>query len=119
MTVRREKDEVRRAFLAFDWSAFDAAALAEGGEVRFVHAPGGRGTELHLDHDPGTRTILSAAAKITGKAPDQQISDDLRRFKSLLETGVLARSATSPEGPSSTRQILHKLHPAQPGAEEA
>jgi len=58
--------------------------------------------------------IGAVAAKAVGKAPDQLINDDLRRFKALLETGVLARSETSPEGPSSHRQIFHKRQPAQP-----
>ena len=114
VTIRRGEDDLRRAFREFDWSAFDAAALEERGEARFVQAPGGRGTELHIDHHPETGRVLAAAAKITGKAPDQRISDELRRFKCLVETGVLARSETSPEGPSAAHQILHKLHPAQP-----
>jgi hypothetical protein len=119
VTIRREVDEVRRAFRAFGWRALDAAALESSGDARFVQAPGQRGTELHIDHDPGDGAILSAASKITGKASDQQISDDLRRFKCFVETGVLARSETSPEGPSSTRRIFHKVRPAQPSSVEA
>lgn len=114
VTIRRPEDEVRSAFAGFDWSALDPAALEASGEVRFKAAPGGRGTEIHLDHDPHARPVAAAAAKVAGKAPDQLINDDLRRFKALLETGVLPRSETSPEGPSSHRQILHKRQPAQP-----
>lgn len=118
VTIRRPEDEVRQAFGQFAWSAFDAAALEASGEVRFAQAPGDRGTEVHLDHDPGGG-IGATAAKVVGKAPDQAINDELRRFKALVETGVLARSETSPEGPSSARQIFHKRQPAQPVGEDA
>jgi len=117
ITVRRPEEEVRRAYREFDWSAFDAAALEASGEVRFAPAPGDRGTELHLDHDPGTSGVAALAAKALGRAPDQQIEDELRRFKSLVETGVIVKSETAPDGPSSARQIFHK-RPAQP-VEEA
>src|SRR5215204_6270743 len=52
ITVNRGEDELRQAFRAFDWRAFDAAALESSGEVRFLPAPGGRGTEIHVDHQP-------------------------------------------------------------------
>lgn len=113
LTIRRPEDEVRRAFREFEWSAFDPAELEASGDVRFLPAPGDRGTELHLDHEPKSR-LGAAAAKLVGHAPDQQIHDELRRLKAQLETGVLVRSEKSPEGPSSTRQILHKRQPAQP-----
>ncbi len=113
VTIRRPEEEVRGALSSFDWRALDPAALQAAGELRLVKAPGDRGTEVHVDHDPGGG-IGAVAAKAVGKAPDQLINDDLRRFKALLETGVLARSETSPEGPSSHRQIFHKRQPAQP-----
>ena len=116
ITVYRSEDEVRRAFHAFDWRGLDAAALERSGGVRFVRAPGDRGIEVHVDHEPTARGGAAGAvlAKAVGKAPDQQITDDLRRFKSRVETAVLAQSETSPEGPSARRQIWHKRRPAQP-----
>jgi len=116
ITVFRDEEEVRREFRAFDWRAFDAAALERAGDVRFMAAPGDRGTEIHLDHEPASRggTPGAVLAKAIGVSPDQSINDDLRRFKSRVETGVLAQSETSPEGPSAFRQIWHKRQPAQP-----
>jgi uncharacterized membrane protein len=112
ITIRRPEDEVRRAFAGFEWSAFDPATLEASGDVRFAAAPGDRGTEVHLDHEPGGRAGATLA-KALGRAPDQAINDDLRRFKALVETGVEPRSETSPEGFSAGRQIFHK-RPAQP-----
>src|SRR5829696_4789439 len=116
ITVFRDEEEVRREFRAFDWRAFDAAALERAGDVRFMAAPGDRGTEIHLDHEPAPRGGPPGAvlARAIGVSPDQSINDDLRRFKSRVETGVLAQSETSPEGPSARRQIWHKRQPAQP-----
>jgi hypothetical protein len=118
ITIRRSEEDVRQAFREHQWSAFDPAALERDGEARFLFAPGGRGVELHIDHDPGIGggRLGAAAAKLTGKSPDEQINDELRRFKSLLETGSIMRSETSPDGPSARSQILHKNEPAQPQA---
>ena len=115
ITVGRPEDEVRRAFRDFEWSAFSPAQLEGSGDVRFASAPGDRGTEVHLDHEPAARggAVGATLAKAVGKSPDQAITDDLRRFKALVETGVVPQSETSPEGPSARRQIFHK-RPAQP-----
>jgi hypothetical protein len=116
ITIRRSEEDVRRAFRTHEWEAFDPQALERDGEARFLSAPGGRGVEIHLDHDPGAGNgrLAAVGAKLTGSSPDQQINDELRRFKSLLETGSVARPQTSPAGASSRSQILHKLKPAQP-----
>jgi hypothetical protein len=121
VTIRQPEDEVRRAFRAFDWSAFDPEQLEASGDVRFTPAPGDRGTEVHLDHEPSAPggAVGARAAKVLGKAPDQQIGDELRQFKALVETGVVARSDQNADGYSSTRQILHKRQPAQPVGEDA
>lgn len=121
VTIRGSQDDVRAAFEAFEWSVFDPAALCMSGEARFVIAPGGRGTEVHIDHDPGGRggSIGATTRTVLGMSAEQTINDELRRFKAMVETGVVARSETSPEGPSAIRQILHKRQPAQPMAVES
>lgn len=119
-TIRGSQDDVRAAFEAFEWSVFDPQALCESGDARFPLAPGGRGTEVHIDHDPGGRggSVGATARTVLGTSAGQAINDELRRFKAMFETGVVARSETSPEGPSATRQIFHKRQPAQPTATE-
>jgi uncharacterized membrane protein len=84
------------------------------GSVRFVPAPGDRGTEIHLDlaYSPPGGAVGSTIARLFGEEPEQQIEDDLRRFKQLLETGVIVRSEGSPEGPRTSR--LLRQRPAQP-----
>jgi uncharacterized membrane protein len=84
------------------------------GSVRFVPAPGDRGTEIHLDleYSPPGGALGTTVARLFGEEPEQQIEDDLRRFKQLLETGVIVRSEGSPEGVRTTR--LLRQRPAQP-----
>jgi hypothetical protein len=114
ITVIGTEEDVRRAFEAFDWSAFDPASLRTAGELRFVPAPGDRGTEVHLNFDPSVRggNVGAMVLKVTGRAPDQRINDELRQFKARFETGVAVRSEKTPEGANALRQMVQR--PAQP-----
>lgn len=114
ITVQGSEEELRRAFHEFPWSAFDPALLERRSEIQFAGAPGGRGVEIHLDHDPSVPAggLGAAALKLAGRSPDQKINDDLRRFKARVETGVEIRSDKSPEGFSARRQIMQR--PGQP-----
>jgi uncharacterized membrane protein len=114
VTIRRPADDVRREFRQFAWSGFDPTMLEARGGVRFMPAPGSRGTELHLDHDPRVAggAFGASAMRLAGRSPDQKINDELRRFKALLETGVEPRSEKTPAGHSAAGQIFQR--PGQP-----
>jgi len=89
------------------WHSLGNADVSNSGMVRFVEAPGGRGTEVHVDlhYDPPGGAIGALFAKMFGEEPGGQIADDLRRFKQVMEIGeVMLSDATVTEGP----------HPAQP-----
>ena len=92
--------------------------VKNAGSVRFVRAPGGRGTEVHVDllYDPTGGKIAALFAKLFGEEPNQQIEDDLRRFKQVMELGEIVRSDGSPKG---VGQGMVKQHPAQPAEREA
>ncbi|GAA2709893.1 SRPBCC family protein [Micromonospora olivasterospora] len=96
------------------WRSVDGATVPNSGSVRFVPAAGGRGTEVRVDleYAPPGRMFGAALAKIFGEHPQQQICDDLRRFKQVMETGEIARSDGSPDGTNTQQQI--KQRPAQP-----
>jgi uncharacterized membrane protein len=51
-------------------------------------------------------------AKLLGEEPDQQVRDDLRRFKQVLETGDVVRSDALPQGTDARHQVIQR--PAQP-----
>jgi uncharacterized membrane protein len=96
------------------WRSVDGADVDNSGRVDFKPAPGGVGTEIHVDMRyaaPGG-VVGTTVAKLFGEEPQQQVEDDLRRFKQLLEAGEIARSDGSPEGTLARRQT--KQRPAQP-----
>jgi uncharacterized membrane protein len=67
-------------------------AFRHAGVVRFEPAAGGRGTTVtvELEYRPPGGALTAAAAKLIGYAPEQQLQEDLRRFKQLMETGQIA-----------------------------
>ena len=89
------------------WRSLPGADIDNEGSVRFERAPGGRGTlvRVNLRYDMPGGALGKAAAKLMNTEPGQQVSDDLRRFKQLLETGEVVRSESS---------IHLTMHPAQP-----
>ncbi|WP_063826603.1 SRPBCC family protein [Parafrankia discariae] len=97
------------------WRSVGDADVRNAGTVRFVPAPGGRGTEVHveLEYDVPAGAPGAAVAKLLGEEPGQQIADDLRRFKQLMETGEVVRSEGSPTGARSAVHLLGQ-HPARP-----
>jgi uncharacterized membrane protein len=79
------------------WRSLPGADVQNEGSVRFERAPGGRGTlvRVNLRYDPPGGAIGKAIATLTNAEPGQQVGDDLRRFKQLLETGEVVRSDAS------------------------
>jgi uncharacterized membrane protein len=75
------------------------------GIVHFRHAPGARGTEVHVELMGQRSKLGTSIARVLGMSSDQQVREDLRRFKQLLENGEITVS----DGPSLWR-------PAQPAA---
>ena len=105
-------DQRINEFLA--WRSVGDATVENSGQVEFRPAPGGRGTEIRvqLTYHPPAGKFGYTMVKLFGEAPDQQVRDDLRRFKQVLETGEVVRSEGAPEGPTARRQVFQR--PAQP-----
>lgn len=98
------------------WRSLPGADVPNTGRVRFRPAPGGRGTEVHvqLTYAPPAGRLGAAAAKLFGEDPSQQLHDDLRRVKQVLETGEVVRTEGVPEGTKASRQL--RPRPARPVA---
>jgi uncharacterized membrane protein len=96
------------------WRSTDHAVVRNSGVIRFTDAPGGRGTEVwvELRYDPPGGVVGAAFARLLGEHPDQQVRDDLRRFKQIMETGEVVRSEGTPEGVHAVRQVRQR--PARP-----
>lgn len=82
------------------WRSLDGAEVPNSGTVTFTDAPADRGTEIHvdLDYEPPAGAAGSMIARWFGEEPDQQLRDDLRRLKQVLETGEVVLSEGSPRG---------------------
>ena len=95
------------------WRSADGADIPNAGEVRFVPAPGGRGTEVHvrLAYDLPGGALGKAVAKYFGEEPTQQLDDDLRRFKQVFEVGEVIRSDGAPKGKQAREEFPQ--HPAR------
>jgi uncharacterized membrane protein len=89
------------------WRSLPGSRVANSGRVRFTDAAGDRGTEVHLElhYDPPAGKLGVTVAKLFGEEPAQQVADDLRRFKQVLEVGEVIHSDAS---------IHRGMHPAQP-----
>lgn len=78
------------------WRALPGKAQVwSAGTVRFQPAPGGRGTEVRvsMEYAPPAGPFGQAVARLTGKEPDLQTRDSLRRLKMVFETGEVATGA--------------------------
>ena len=85
------------------WRSLEGADVDSAGSVHFQAAPGGRGTvvKVVLKYDPPGGIIGAAIAKLFGEEPSQQIEEDLRRFKQVMETGETPTTTGQPSGRSA------------------
>lgn len=82
------------------WASIEGADVGNSGFVRFKQAPGDRGTEVKIvmEYTPPGGALAAVFAKLFGEEPEQQIGDDLRRFKMLMEAGEIATTEGQPRG---------------------
>ena len=92
------------------WRSTEDADVHNAGTVTFSEAPGRRGTEVRveLEYDPPFGKLGSRVAMFFREEPGQQVQDDLRHLKQVMEIGEIVLSdATKQRG----------MHPAQPNDE--
>jgi uncharacterized membrane protein len=82
------------------WRSLPGADVDHAGSVLFSDAPGERGTEvkIELQYNPPAGMVGAAIAKLWGEEPTQQIEEDLRRLKQILEAGEIATIEGQPAG---------------------
>jgi uncharacterized membrane protein len=98
------------------WRSLEGADVPNAGSVRFEPAPGNRGTivKVVMEYHPPAGILGATIAKLFGEEPEQQVADDLRRFKQVIETGEVVISEATILGTGASEQ-----RPAQPPEEES
>lgn len=94
---------------AIAWTSEAESQINTEGKVEFLNAPPGRGTYVRLTmrYTPPAGLIGKGVAKLLQREPKIQARRDLKRFKSLMETGEVAvnasPSARTSEAPTEAR----------------
>jgi uncharacterized membrane protein len=72
------------------WRSIAKSTIDNAGEVRFVDAPNGRGTEMHvkISYRPPVGDLGKGIAKLFNPMLESMIKTDLKRFKQIMETGT-------------------------------
>ncbi|QKV73552.1 SRPBCC family protein [Amycolatopsis sp. Hca4] len=96
------------------WRSTGKATVPNAGTVWFTPAPDGESTEVNvvLAYELPGGALGKAVAKFYGEEPHQQLDDDLRRLKQVLETGEVVRSDGAPWGKRARKEFPQR--PAQP-----
>lgn len=97
------------------WRTLAGSEIEHAGVVHFAPGIGGRGTRVQVDLSyvaPLGRTG-ARLAKLFGEEPSQQVAEDLRRFKQLIETGEIPTTIGQPSGRRSA--LGRAVHKGQPG----
>jgi uncharacterized membrane protein len=102
-------DDVENELIA--WRSVEGAVVENRGTVHFRRAPGARGTEVRvrMEYTLPAGALGRSVAWLFGKDPDQQIHEDLRRFKQIMETGEVPLS----DGPALWRAAQPAADPEQ------
>jgi uncharacterized membrane protein len=97
------------------WRSLPNADVANRGTVDFHRAPGDRGTEVHVEihYDPPGGKLGALIAKLFGEEPGEQVADDLRRLKQVMEVGEIIRSDASLPGPGPSYLTQRGAHPPE------
>ena len=93
-------DERENEYIA--WQSLPGSIVQSTGRVSFVDAPNTQGTIVHviMQYDTPAGSMGAAVAKLFGKEPGQQLRQDLRNFKAMMETGEIPSVEGQPSGRS-------------------
>jgi uncharacterized membrane protein len=87
------------------WKSLPGSMVDTYGSVQFRPAPGGRGTYVIalMHYHPTAGPVGQGLAKLFGKDPEVTMREDLRRFKRLMEAGLIPTTQGQSHGPRSMK----------------
>ncbi len=92
-------EDVQDSLIA--WRIEGQSLLGSGGQVRFAKAADDKGTivTLEMEFPVFGGTFGAEVGKILGHLPEQEVRENLRQFKQLMESGEIPTLAEQPVGP--------------------
>jgi uncharacterized membrane protein len=95
ITSERENERI-------GWKSIEGSEIPNSGVVEFLPTSN-RGTEVRvvLTYEPPAGYFGSLVARLFGEEPNQQVAEDLRRFKRLMESGTIMKTEGQPSGRSA------------------
>jgi uncharacterized membrane protein len=81
------------------WASYGGSEIKNSGQVEFTPTLN-HGTEVKvtIKYEPPAGKIGAIAAYFLHEEPETQVAEDLRRFKRLMETGVIMKTEGQPVG---------------------
>ncbi|ABF42010.1 cyclase/dehydrase [Candidatus Koribacter versatilis Ellin345] len=94
-------DERENEFIV--WRSVEGADIENRGSVQFFSVLNGEGTEISaaIDYAPPAGILGAKFAQLFGRNPEQQVREDLRAFKALMEAGEIPTIEGQPHGKRS------------------
>jgi uncharacterized membrane protein len=77
------QDEIENELIV--WRSLPGSDIDNAGSVHFIPVGGGTEVRVVLSYDPPAGRVGAAVAKLLGEEPEQQVEEDLRRFKQVME----------------------------------
>jgi uncharacterized membrane protein len=89
------------------WSSLPGSQVHNAGQVVFEETRNGRGTVVRVTMEVGGNSLTQAVGKVLGGPTEQQVRENLRRFKQLMEVGEIPTIDGQPHG---TRSLIGHIH---------
>jgi uncharacterized membrane protein len=85
------------------WRSLEGSDVDTAGSVHFRNLPGDRGTEVKVSFSyvPPAGKVGAGIARLFGRDAEQEVREDLRALKRLMETGVVPTTEGQPRGACS------------------
>lgn len=82
------------------WQTVPGSSVDHRGYVKFVPAPGGRGTEVHvaMEYQPPGGEAGKLLGNLLGGVTEQEIQEQIRNFKSIMEAGEISTTKGQTSG---------------------
>jgi uncharacterized membrane protein len=89
-------NEIENELIA--WRSLPGADVDNAGSVHFTLSGNGTEVRVVLSYDPPAGKVGAAVAKLLGEEPSQQVEEDLRRFKQVIEAAETPGRMRNPVG---------------------